>query len=87
MSEKKVIKDFGNEWNIYDQNKLDKEEQKIIFDQYFSIFPMNILNNSSIGADFGSGSGRWSEMIYNTVNLIYCVEPSKAIEVSKKKNF
>lgn len=85
MTDKKVIKDFGNEWSVFDQRKLDKNEQRNIFNDYFSIFPFDKLNKNSVGADFGCGTGRWSELLYNKVKLIYCLEPSKAIEVAKLK--
>lgn len=85
MLEKKVINDFGKEWNTYNQTDLNKIEQKIIFDKYFSIFPKYIFNNNSIGADFGCGTGRWTEVLQNKIKLIYCVEPSDAINVAKKK--
>jgi SAM-dependent methyltransferase len=85
MIDKKVIKDFGNEWSVYDQQELNKNEQKNIFNDYFSIFPFDELNKNSVGADFGCGSGRWSELLYNKFKLIYCLEPSKAIEVAKLK--
>ena len=85
MSEKKVIDDFGNEWSSFDQSKLNKNEQNKIFHDYFSIFPLHKLNNNSVGADFGCGSGRWSEILYPKVSSIFCVEPSKAINIAKIK--
>ena len=34
---KKVIKDFGNEWNEFDQSALRQDELKKLFDRYFHI--------------------------------------------------
>ena len=51
----------------------------------FLFFQLIILNKNSVGADFGCGTGRWSEILYKKVKQIYCVEPSKAINVAKEK--
>jgi hypothetical protein len=42
---KKVIKDFGSEWKNFDQSKLSENELINNFDQYFSIFPLDELDN------------------------------------------
>ncbi len=81
--EDKLITDFGNEWSSFDQINLSLEEKKKIFNDYFSIFPKNFLNKSNKGFDLGSGSGRWAYFIAPHVRELICIEPSKAIEVSK----
>ena len=43
--EEKVIKDFGNEWNEFNQSGLKTEELESNFLQYFNIFPLNELEN------------------------------------------
>ena len=85
MSNNKIIDDFGDEWSNFNQEKLNKKEQKNIFNDYFSIFPIDKIKANSVGADFGCGSGRWSELIYKKTKLFYCLEPSKAIEVARFK--
>ena len=40
MSNNKIIDDFGDEWSNFNQEKLNKKEQKNIFNDYFSIFPI-----------------------------------------------
>lgn len=83
--DKKVINDFGKEWNLFDQSKLNSKELKKLFDRYFKIFKKNILNKNSIGFDLGCGSGRWAYFIAPKVKKLNCIDPSNlALEVSKK---
>ena len=85
---KKVISDFGNEWNEFDQSALTKDELKKLFDRYFHIFPKNKLNKKSIGFDLGCGSGRWAKFVAPKVKKLNCIDPSKlAIKVAKKNLF
>ena len=42
--EKKVIQDFGNEWNNFDQSAIRNIDLKKAFNQYFKIFPKSYLN-------------------------------------------
>lgn len=81
----KIIKDFGDEWEKFNQSNVNRNQNKSIFNDYFKIFPFNEINESSIVADFGSGSGRWSKILSKMVGKIYLIEPSiKAIETSKE---
>ena len=50
---KKVIKDFGLEWQRFNQSEkyFKYNESKKIFDKYFSIFPFSKINKNSIGMD------------------------------------
>ena len=59
----KIIKDFGDEWEKFNQSNVNIKQNKSIFNDYFKIFPFNEINESSIVADFGSGSGRWSKIL------------------------
>ena len=55
-----VVKDFGVEWSIFSNDESIKELQ-LIWEDYFHIFPWDILPASgAIGADIGCGTGRWS---------------------------
>jgi len=83
--DKKVINDFGQEWNKFDQSKLNSKELKKLFHRYFNIFPKNILNKNSTGFDLGCGSGRWAYFIAPKIKKLNCIDPSKlALKVSKK---
>ena len=81
----KTIKSFEDEWKKYDQLSLSNKELKDLFNKYFDIFPWHLINSKSEGVDFGSGSGRWAYFIAKKVGVLNCIEPSAAIEVSKKK--
>jgi len=37
--EKKVIQDFGDEWNNFNQSSIKDYDLKKAFNQYFNIFP------------------------------------------------
>ncbi len=82
--ESRTIEAFGEEWTRYDQRNLSKNELKKIFNDYFDIFPKEILNKESIGFDMGCGSGRWAKLISPKVKLLNCIEPSNAMEIAKK---
>ena len=55
-----VIKDFGNEWEAYDQSMLDHRELRKQFLSYFKLFPWSENVIQGVGADFGCGTGRWA---------------------------
>ena len=79
-----VVKDFGNEWNSFDQSNLPSQEREQIFNQYFSIFPWELISEDSEGFDLGCGSGRWAKSMAPKVGKLHCIDPSSSIEVAKK---
>ena len=82
--DQKVVSDFGNEWEKYNQSSLSESELKTAFDQYFGIFPFDKIDETSVGFDMGCGSGRWAKLIANKVGTLNCIDPSqKAIQVAK----
>ena len=86
--DKKVIKDFGNEWGSYDQSAIEDKDLISAFNQYFDIFPKNFLSKESKereGFDMGCGTGRWSKIIAPYVKKLNCIDPSyEALNVAKK---
>ena len=83
----KVIKDFGLEWQRFDQSDryFKSSESKKIFNKYFDIFPFKKININSIGMDLGCGSGRWAKYIAPKVKKLILVDPSKkALDIAKK---
>ena len=58
-----VIKDFGQEWERYNQRSIDKKELLSLYKNYFSIFPFEKIGKNSVGFDMGCGSGRWAKFI------------------------
>jgi len=83
--DKKVVKDFGIEWDRFQQSELSLDELKKAWNPYFGIFPMDELHENSIGFDMGCGSGRWAQFIASKVGTLNCIDPSsQALEVAKK---
>ncbi len=80
----KVIEDFGNEWASYTQEEISDEELGNSFDDYFKLVDLTALPEGCIAADVGCGSGRWAKLVAPHVGKLYCVEPSSAIEVTKR---
>lgn len=77
-----TVEGFGEEWNAYKQT--DLKDLKASFDQYFTIFPWDLLNKNSEGFDMGCGSGRWAKFIAPHVGKLNCIDPSeKALRVAR----
>ncbi len=80
-----TVTGFGEEWSHYNQSALKPQELKTIFDQYFDIFPWPLINQSSVGADFGCGSGRWSKLIAPHVGHLHLIDASPvALKVARQ---
>lgn len=80
----KVIQEFGEEWIDFNYSEMDKGKVFENYEQYFGIFPWELVSGTSVGFDMGCGSGRWAQFVAPKVQHLFCVEPSEAIEVAKK---
>ena len=77
-----IINDFGKEWGFFKQG--NKKELRKVFNQYFHIFPWELITSKSEGFDMGCGSGRWAQFVAPKVGILNCIEPSEsAIRVAK----
>jgi len=84
--DKSVVKDFGREWDKFDQSGVPLLEQQNSFDKYFSLFPWDSLSENSEGFDLGCGSGRWAYFFAPKVGKLHCIDPSSlALNVAKSK--
>lgn len=81
--DKNTIAGFGDEWERFDQSKLNSAEHKILFDKYFNIFPWKSLPKNSVGFDMGCGSGRWAKIVAERVGVLHCIDPSSALIVAQ----
>lgn len=81
-----VVKDFGNEWKSFTQKDLSKNDLDLGIKSYFKIFPFEKINQDSVGADFGCGSGRWVPALAPYVKKIICIDPSEAIDVARENH-
>jgi SAM-dependent methyltransferase len=82
--EQHTVSSFGNEWSDFDQSKMSDIEAQKVFDEYFSIFPFDLLTENSEGFDMGCGSGRWARFVLPKVKHLHCIDPSDAIEVARR---
>ena len=79
-----TVEGFGDEWVRFDQSDLPENEQKELFDSYFSVFPWHLISGVSEGFDVGCGSGRWAMLVAPRVGRLHCIDPSRALEVARK---
>jgi len=80
-----VVRDFGREWQRFDQHGLSASELKRLFDAYFAIFPWDRLPPAAAGFDAGCGSGRWAALVAPRVGHLHCVDASAdAIGVAQR---
>ena len=81
----KTAKSFGEEWEKFDQSNLSSKEALERFNEYFHLFPWDLLPAESEGIDIGCGSGRWDKFVAPRVFKLHCVEPAeRAITVAKR---
>jgi SAM-dependent methyltransferase len=83
-----VVQHFGKEWAKF--NYSDGKADGALDDQfaaYTEPIDLGIFEGSkSIAADFGAGSGRWTERLKPYFKEIYALEPSiEAVQVLKSK--
>jgi SAM-dependent methyltransferase len=84
--DEQVVSDFGKEWSQFDQSGVPLYELKKNFEEYFSLFPWDMLPQQAEGFDLGCGSGRWAFFVLPRVGKLHCIDPAKsAIEVAKGK--
>ena len=82
--DQRTVDGFGDEWERFDQSKLDEREYEEMFDKYFSIFPWQKLRPDATGFDMGCGSGRWAKKVFPRVGKLHCIDPSSAIQVARR---
>lgn len=76
--DRQVVSDFGREWKAFDYSSAETEESlDLQFQAYVAPIDLKrFSNSSSIAADFGAGSGRWTSRFSPYFKIIYAVEPS-----------
>jgi len=80
----RIINDFGNEWSRF--HYLNNRDSQSIKDQFYLYSEILNLDSThySKAADFGAGSGRWTELLLPHVDHVFAIEPSsKAFEILK----
>ena len=79
-----TVKSFGDEWSRFNQSGLEDEEARRIFDEYFAVFPWDALPHDASGFDMGCGTGRWARLMAPKVGHLHCIDPSAALNVSRR---
>ena len=77
--DRRVARGFGEEWSTYrqDETSLAREQREAIFENYFRIFPWDLLPpGGGTGADVGCGTGRWAMMVAPRVAHLHLVDAS-----------
>lgn len=81
--DQKTVVSFGDEWSRFDQSGMTEVEAQKTFEEYFSVFPWDLLPSNAEGFDMGCGSGRWARFVAPRVGRLNCVDPSLAINVAR----
>lgn len=84
--DRKTVEGFGEEWEAFDQSRLDGAEYEALFDRYFAIFPFDDLPADAEGFDLGCGSGRWASGVAPRVGRLHCIDPAeRALAVARRR--
>jgi ubiquinone/menaquinone biosynthesis C-methylase UbiE len=83
-----VARGFGEEWSTFrqDEDHLSAQQRRDIFDDYFRIFPWQLLPpGGGAGADIGCGTGRWSMLVALRVAHLHLLDASpQALAVAQQ---
>ena len=73
-----VIDSFGHEWAAFDYTETETADAlDAQFNAYYASLDLAQFNPAtSIAADFGAGSGRWSSRLLPFFSKVYALEPS-----------
>ena len=73
-----TVRDFGAEWQRFDQSGVSDAEMQRMFGEYFAVFPWHSLPPGAQGFDAGCGSGRWSPLVARRVGHLHCIDAAPA---------
>ena len=78
-----TVAGFGDEWSRFNQK--DLRDSTLMYEDYFIVFPWERLNQKSIGADVGCGSGRWAVVVAPKIGHLHLIDASnQALKVAKE---
>ena len=83
---KKIISDFGDEWEKFNQFDVDKDELLKIYKDYFFVNPWTEKESMCEGIDLGCGTGRWAQFVAEKVKTLTVVDASEKSMLAAKKN-
>jgi SAM-dependent methyltransferase len=80
-----TVRDFGREWQRFDQTGISVAERALLAAEYFAVFPWSILPADATGFDAGCGSGRWAALVAPRVGHLHCIDASaEALAVARR---
>jgi SAM-dependent methyltransferase len=87
--DQQVIDSFGHEWSTFDYAESETDDA---LDSQFLAYctPMDLTqfnSKSSVAADFGAGSGRWTSRLLPHFSTVYALEPSDGASKVLKNKF
>ena len=87
--DQEVINSFGHEWAAFDYSESETDEAlDAQFLAYSSPIELGQFNsNTSVAADFGAGSGRWTSRLLPYFLTVYALEPSDGASRVLKNKF
>jgi SAM-dependent methyltransferase len=87
--DQEVINSFGHEWVAFDYSETATEDAlNVQFLAYSSPIDLGQFNSdTSIAADFGAGSGRWTSRLLSNFSTVYALEPSDGASTVLKKKY
>lgn len=81
-----TVRDFGLEWQRFDQSGVTAPEMARMFAEYFAVFPWDTLPPGATGFDAGCGTGRWAALVAPRVGRLYCIDASvEALAVARDR--
>jgi SAM-dependent methyltransferase len=87
--DQEVINSFGHEWAAFDYSEAETDDAlNAQFLAYSSPINLGQFNSStSVAADFGAGSGRWTSRLLPNFSTVYALEPSDGANIVLKNKF
>jgi ubiquinone/menaquinone biosynthesis C-methylase UbiE len=81
-----TVDSFADEWSRYDQSGMSDTELRRMFDEYFDIFPWDLVKDNARGFDMGCGTGRWAMYVAERVNQLTLIDVSeRTLAVARQK--
>jgi len=87
--DQEVINSFGHEWAAFDYSETEIDDAlNAQFLTYSSSIDLGqFYASTSVAADFGAGSGRWTSRLLPYFSTIYALEPSEGANKVLKNKF
>jgi SAM-dependent methyltransferase len=87
--DQKVIDSFGQEWATF--KYVDPASDAALDEQFLAYCePIDLSqfnSRTSVAADFGAGSGRWTSRLLPYFSLVYALEPSDGASTTLREKF